>query len=244
MKRFFKKFFLHFILFGFLILLLASVFLHSKQINDIHVKLDSSMQSDPSIVQAKNKVSEYLSSYKGKKIWQVSMSKLLKEIQKIYPYGGVQIQRYITGRIDVFLKKSHIIAFILKNDHKFFPVSFSGVIQNTMSEGHHLDRPILRGDIFYHKKNIRTQACSLLEQLPKEGIFSAKNISEVLFDKNHSGFIVHLIPGHFTLEIPAQLTEQKIKNINFVIKYLLQRERFGNRINARQAKKIIVNTGA
>ena len=105
-------------------------------------------------------------------------------------------------------------------------------------------------------RGLRKQAAEFALALPEKGLLRAENISEILYNKKNKSFVFFLIPGDVVLEAKAPATNQKIKNINFVLEYMERngadkarpaaksRRRAaggGWRVNAISEKKIIVS---
>ena len=241
MFRFFKKLFPYLAFAGFLTLLLVGFFFHGATIEKIELKISEDFKDNHAVPNLKEKILSNLHTHKGKNIWEVSLDDISQSLHKIYPYGDIQVRRSIPGKIIVFLKKSPVAFLILRDNGDLHPLSFSGEIQTPLPKGKYLDLPILRGDVFYQNVNIRKSALDFILQLPKKGLLVQKNISEIIYDKKPRGFVVFLIPGNFTLEIFLTPSASHIKNIDFVLNYLLQRQMAGRRIKARFNKKIIVN---
>ena len=241
MKFFFKKFLPAFVILSALCFILGIFFFQLTEISSIQFKIDSQFQDDRWNNELKKKIVTQLESYKGRKIWNVRLGDISKDIYKIYPAGRIQVHRQWPHQIVVVLKETSLAFLLLRENGLFYPISFRGDIQEPLSEGKYLDLPILRGSAFYKDKSLVQKALQILIQLPQKGIFTSRNISEISHSSKEKSFVIFLIPGHFVLNIGLALEEKQIEKINFVLNYLFQNELTGHRVDARFKKKIIVN---
>ena len=240
----------------FLFLLCAGLFSLYKVILHKHTKIKSIQLSFPS--QAKEKSSKddrnppilsieeqkkllsFMEKYKDRFIWSVNLKDIAQEIRKMYPSKKAFLRKQLPNKLEIYLQESHPAFLILTDKGQFHPVSFDGSIEAALSANQLLDLPITRGDIFKKDKNLRLQIIQLLKILPNQEFFSPENISEIVYKAQRESFIVFLIPHYFVLEIKEPFKEKTIKNINFVLNYLVQKEEKSILIDARFPEKIIV----
>ena len=182
----------------------------------------------------------FMEKYKNRFIWSVNLKNIGQEIHKMYPSKKALVRRHLPNKLEIYLEESHPAFLVLTDKGQFHPVSFDGGIGDALSASQLLDLPVARGDIFKKDKNLRLRATRLLKILPNKEIFSSENISEIVYKSQRESFIVFLIPHYFVLEIKEPWEEKTIKNINFVLNYLIQKEEKAILIDARFPEKIIV----
>ena len=129
---------------------------------------------------------------------------------------------------------------LLTEQGKFHSIFSDGKVSAPLAADELLDIPIVRRDVFKRDKKLRIQILDLLKILPKEDIFSPKNISEIVYKPKQKSWMVYLIPHYFILEIKSPWKNKTIENINFVLNYLVQKEEKASVIDARFPEKIIV----
>lgn len=189
--------------------------------------------------QAKS-LSLLVKKYKNRSVWSLSLKSIAKEIQNIFPSKKIHLRRKFPNIIEIYMKESLPVLLLLTKEGKFYPVFHEGEIGSSLSAGQLLDLPILRGDIFKKDKSLRAKVSDLLKILPKKEIFSSKNISEIVYKPKRKSFSIYLIPHYFVLEIKPPWKEKAVKNINFVLNYLIQKEEKAIFIDAGFPEKIIV----
>ena len=186
------------------------------------------------------KLSLFLKKYKNRSVWSLRLKNMTQEIQNIFPSKAIHLRRKFPNIIEIYMKESLPISLLLTEKGQFYPVFWEGKMGSALSANQLLDLPILRGSIFKKHKALRIQVSDLLKILPEKEVFSPKNISEIVYKPNQKSFTVYLIPHYFILDIKPPWKKKTIKNINFVLNYLIQKEEKATFIDAGFPEKIIV----
>lgn len=242
MRSILKVFLSSLILAAAAFLLIFGLFFHFAEVEFVELETDPQLKDTHWTPELKQKILSYLSDYKGRKIWTVKLDKMARDLRNLHPATQPRIYRQLPNRIIVFLKKSEPLLLLLREKGDIHPVSAKGDLQPPLNPDQLMDLPVLRGDLFYDNTNLRKQACSLIRRFPDRELLTPKNISEITYNEKKKKFSLFLIPGYMTLEISVYPSEKHISNINFVLKYLLQKKLTGRTIDARSEKKIIVST--
>ena len=181
-----------------------------------------------------------MEKYKNRFIWSINLKGIAQEIQELFPSKKAFVRRQLPNELEIHLTENRPAFLLLTDSGRFHPVSFEGDISPPLSFNQMINLPIARGDIFKKNKSLRLQILHLLNILPKKEIFSEENISEFVYKPQRESFVVFLIPHYFILEIRVPWEKKTIKNINFVLNYLIQKEEKAALIDARFPEKIIV----
>ena len=229
------------ILTGAISLLFFGVFFFSAKVEVVELKMDPQFKDSHWTPKLKQKFLSHINNHKGQRIWTISLDQMARDLRKLYPAAELRIQRQLPDRMIVFLKKSKPLLLLLRNQGEQIPISFQGDLQTPLESDQFVDLPILRGELFYKNPDLRREICSLIRKLPDKGLLISKNISEITYDKKRNSFLLFLIPGYTSVEVSPPLSEKQILNINFVLKYLLQRKMTERTVDARFEKKIIVS---
>ena len=227
---------------GSVSLILFGWFFYSAEVEFVELKKDPHFKDTHWTPELKQKFMSHLNSYKGQKIRVVSLDQMARDLRELHPAAELRIHRQLPNRIVVFLKKSNPLLLLLRDQGEKIPISFQGDLQPPLKLSQFTDLPILRGELFYKNPDLRREICSLIRKLPDKGLFISKNISEITYNKKKKSFLLFLIPGYTTLEVTSSPSEKQIRNINFVLKYLIQRKMKKRAVDARSEKKIIVST--
>lgn len=206
----------------------------------IKIHSDTHLASQKIFFKKKSNIQTHINKYKGQNIWTISLKKMIKKLSAKYPNFIFRAVRKFPNTLLLFFKKKRT-AYLLFYNNNLFLLSQQGDINGKASVGDFIDFPVLRGSVFFKKPDIKKQAVSILASLPKDNsILSIKNISEVLYHKKNSSFLLYLINKNYIIELAARLHSKKIKNIIFVLNYLNQKKQDKTWIDARLGKKIIV----
>ena len=212
-----------------------------SRISLVDLNIDEKLKIDRFYVKKEKEILSYLESYKGKFLWQVNLKDLVKKTNAFYLGLSAYAVRRFPNRLILVLKKKRTALLLLKDGGDFFSISNKGEIGGERNPEESFDFPILRGELFWDKLQLRERALSILSSIPKKGpFFSVQNISEISYNKTNDSLLFHLISVPFILELKKQVQPKKMKNINFVLNYLFQKDSQRGFIDARLDKKIIV----
>ena len=241
MKSLKKIFLFILILAGGMSLLFFGWFFYSAEVEFVELKTDPHFKNAHWTPALKQKFMSRLNSYKNQKIRSISLNQMAHDLRELHPAAELRIHRQLPNRIIVFLKKSKPLLLLLRDQGEKIPISFQGDLQPPLNLNQFPDLPILRGELFYKNQDLRREICSLIGKLPNKGLLISKNISEITYNKKKKSFRLFLIPGYTTLEVTSNPSVKQIRNINFVLKYLIQRKMKERTVDARWEKKIIVS---
>ena len=101
------------------------------------------------------------------------------------------------------------------------------------------DVALLEGEIFLKKPELRKKAVEVLAELPEEGSFSQKSISEVRYDTKE-GFWMTLIKSGIQVKIGEDKVGLKAARVSQVVDYLDSRQFEARVIDANLSKKVLV----
>lgn len=230
------------IIFLFLIGGFAFVFFYFSKIDSVELKIDSSFNRIKNNQKIQKEIKQYLDSYKGQLTWKISLKQIDNDLRKFYSLGHWHIMRRFPNHMVITLSQEEPISLLFKNQDEFYPVFFNGNLGASLDFKQNLNFPILRGASFANDISLRKEITSLLVQLPKKGLLTSKNVSEVKYQKNNKSFLLFLVSHNFVIEVGKAIKENQVQKVNFVLNYLITQKTFGRLIDSRFEKKIIVNT--
>ena len=229
-----------FVMFIFLIMILLALLFYSKPLS-LELKVNPKLKKQAEFSKKSNQVLSYLKTYQNQFLWQIDLKQLVQDIEKMSLGLDVYVQRKYPQRLIVELDEKEIALLLLKGDSHFYAVSYDGKLGPQKTNQNIVNVPILRGAEFENQDKLRKQVLQLLKPIPEKGfLFSTENISEILYNKTHKSFLIYLSNKSLVLKLNTAPSLQKIKNIEFVLKYLEKEERHSSLIDARPDKKIIV----
>jgi len=188
-----------------------------------------------------DKIQNHLKQYKNHFLWQVPLKKILEEIEEINPGLDLYMQRRYPNQLIISFKKKETALLLLTTESDLYSVAQDGSLGTQKEKTDSLNAPILRGKNFEEDRTLRKKALEFLKPIPpKNFIFSLENLSEILYEKKEESFLIHLSTQPLFIKLPPLLSNQKIKNIEFVLKYLQKEGKTHSFIDASFDKKIIV----
>ena len=178
--------------------------------------------------------------YKGMWVWSLPIHKLKKIIRSHPQVKQVRISRTWPNRFLVLLLPEKPM-FLIMGNKVFYPTAVDGELLEPVNSSKAPDLPFLRGAEFFKQKNLREKIARLFLHLPKKGLFSQSNISEIAYSKNDQNFYMYLLQSGRPVRIGERLSEFRPDRVESVLKYLEQKKIKWRVIDARFYQKVIVS---
>ena len=180
-----------------------------------------------------------LAKYKGESLWNIKLRSVNKEMQKQEWIEGVQISRQWPATLSVRVRPYEVKLLYMAKGGKLTPIIKSGEFLDPIEAKTAPDVAILDGDVFAKKKELRKKAVDVIEQIPANGSFSRKTISEVRYD-NKEGFWMTLIKTGTQVKIGEDQVALKAARVSRVVDYLETKQFDARVIDADLSKKVLV----
>ncbi|WP_413560002.1 cell division protein FtsQ/DivIB [Bdellovibrio sp. HCB209] len=180
-----------------------------------------------------------LAKYKGVSLWNIKLKKVSKELQQQEWIEGMQISRSWPTTLAVRVKPYEVKLLYMAKGGKLLPIIKNGEFLDSIEAKTAPDVAILDGDAFSKKKELRKKAVDVIEQIPAQGSFSRKTISEVRYD-NKEGFWMTLIKTGTQVKIGEDQVALKAARVSRVVDYLETKQFDARVIDADLSKKVLV----
>ncbi|UYL09955.1 FtsQ-type POTRA domain-containing protein [Bdellovibrio sp. SKB1291214] len=180
-----------------------------------------------------------LAKYKGESLWNIKLRSVNKELQKQEWIEGVQISRQWPTTLSLRVRPYEVKLLYMGKAGKLVPIIKSGDFLDPIEAKEAPDLAILDGDAFAKKKDLRKKAVDVIEQIPTNGSFSRKTISEVRYD-NKEGFWMTLIKTGTQVKIGEDQVALKAARVSRVVDYLETKQFDARVIDADLSKKVLV----
>ena len=224
----------------FSIALLYSFSAHWTRINEISFSAQDLWLKEKDKIELISELKKQTHPLLGKWVWQLSIQKLHQIVQKHPQVEEVKVRRSWPNRFLVLLSSSKPL-LLLMGYKVFYPVTDEGKLLSPLASSNIPDLPLLRGDIFRTKKDLRKKAVQLFQYLPKEGLFSQKNISEIKYSTKDSNFYLYLLYSGSVVRVGESLSEFRPDRVEKVLAYLEQKKINWRVIDARYSQKVVVS---
>ena len=245
---------------------------HWLIVREIQLEMQKEPVWEGSMEEIRSLMESRLQPFIGQKIWKIS-DELIKSIQLEPRVGSVKILRLLPNRLFIYLQpRKPLLVLLHPSSGKIHPLSMNGEILPALSSKQIPNLPILRGNPFLKKKEIRKNIIQFFHLMPKQGEFSREAISEVKYSNLDKSLIFILSKNGKSIKVSydpiktqprdiASTKSEKIhieeskkqkeilhkiniktKRIESVLRYLDQKDIKWRVIDARFSQKIVVST--
>lgn len=189
----------------------------------------------PLIVELKDQ----LATYKNQSMWKINLSKVAKNLEQIKWIERASVQRRWPNSLIVTVEPYEVKLLFMGKNGKLLPVTEGGEFLDPIETKQAPDVALLEGEVFVKKPELRKKAVDVLQELPHEGSFSQKTISEVRYDSKE-GFWMTLIKSGIQVKMGEDKIGLKAARVSKVVDYLDSREFDARVIDANLSKKVLV----
>lgn len=185
------------------------------------------------------KLSARMAPFKGQSLWSLNLSQVVEILDSQSWIEIHSITRSWPSTLQVTLKPHDVKLVYLGKNGKFIPIIEDGTFLESVDSRQAPDVTLLDGEIFLRKKELRGKAVKLIKEIPAEGSFSKKTISEIRYDSK-DGFSVTMMKTGIQVKIGEEQVALKSARVAQVVDYLQTREFEARVIDANLSKKVLV----
>lgn len=180
-----------------------------------------------------------LETQRGKSLWMLDLGDISKSIGGLNWVEGHSIARSWPSGLTIKIKPQEVKALYLGKNNKFTPVIREGKLLDPVEAKAAPDVAILDGENFLIKPELRERAVRALEQIPKEGTFSRKTISEIHWNTK-DGFLMKMTRSGLEVKMGEDQMALKSARVSQVIEYLANHNLEAKTLDANLSKKVLV----
>jgi cell division protein FtsQ len=185
------------------------------------------------------RIEKIIESARGQSLWQIDLSKIKEEIQKLNWVEDVVIVRQWPATLRAKITPFDVKMLLLTKKNEFMPIVKNGEVLPAIDVKNLPDATVLRGEAFQKNIVLRKQAVGLWEDIPSEGSFSRPQISEIFF-REKEGFWVTLIRSGIEVRLGQESIPLKSKRVGQVLDYLQNHQFDARVIDADLSQKVLV----
>lgn len=182
---------------------------------------------------------EELETFRGVSLWKIHLPSVDKKLSEKEWLEEAQISRQWPSRIRIELKIKEVKLLMMTHQGKFVPVVQDGETLPTVELKQAPDVALLQGDVFEKQPEVRKKVVQMMNEIPKEGSFSKKTISEIHFDEKE-GFWMTLIKDGIRVKLGQDEVAMKSSRVSQVLDYMESRKIQARVIDANLNKKVVV----
>lgn len=180
-----------------------------------------------------------LAPNKGVSLWNIKLKKISTQVSSLNWVDGLNIKREWPSTLSVRVRPYEVKLLYMGKAGKLIPIIKDGTFLDPVDSKEAPDVVLVEGDAFLKKTELRKKAVDVLEQIPKEGSFSKKTISEIRYD-NKEGFWMTLIKTGVQVKMGEDQMSLKAARVSQVVDYLESRQFDARVIDANLSKKVLV----
>lgn len=181
-----------------------------------------------------------MADYQKVSLWSLPLSQVATEVAAYNWIETSAIKRSWPNTLTITVRPYEVkLLYMMGKGNKLRPVIKNGNFLDPIESSQAPDVALLEGETFAKKPELRKKAVELVEELPEEGSFSKKTVSEVRYDKQE-GFWVTLIRTGIRVKIGEDQVALKAARVSQVVDYLDSRQFDARVIDANLSKKVLV----
>jgi len=185
------------------------------------------------------KLEKKMLAFKGQSLWAVNLSEVVGILNSQNWIETHSITRSWPGVLQVKIKPHDVQMVYLGKNGQYLPIISDGSFLDVVDSKQTPDVMLLEGKVFEKKKDLRAKAVKVLNEIPEEGSFSRKTISEIHYDAK-DGFSVTLMKTGIRVKIGEEQVALKSARVSQVVDYLQTRQFEARVIDANLSKKVLV----
>jgi cell division protein FtsQ len=208
-------------------------------INQVEIQLVDSQGQVNFYSPLVDKLEKKMLTFKGQSLWSVNLSEVVAILAEQNWIETHSIARSWPAVLQVKIKPQDVKLVYLGKNGKYMPIIDDGSFLDTVDSKQAPDVTLLEGEVFANKKELRQKAVKVLKEIPAEGSFSKKTISEMRYDTK-DGFSMTLMKTGIQVKIGEEQVALKSARISQVVDYLQTRQFDARVIDANLSKKVLV----
>ncbi|MEN0058138.1 MAG: cell division protein FtsQ/DivIB [Bdellovibrio sp.] len=180
-----------------------------------------------------------LQKYEGLSLWNIELQKFSEEVSESSWIDRLNVKRSWPATLDVYVRPHEVKLLMMSKAGKLVPVIRDGVVLEAIESPRAPDVALLEGEVFAKQAELRKKAVKVIDEIPDEGAFSKKTISEVRYD-NKEGFWMTMIKTGIQVKMGEEQIALKAARVSQVVDYLEVHQFDARVIDANLSKKVLV----
>lgn len=180
-----------------------------------------------------------LEKYRGQSLWDLDISEISAQIRSHDWIDSISLSRSWPTRLNVRIFPKDVKLLYISKSGQLLPIVEDGNFLSVVSSQFAPDVTLLEGSVFEKDLEMRKKAVQAISDVPRDGKFSQKNISELRFDSKE-GFWATLIQSGIKVKIGEKNIPLKAARVSQVLEYMETRQLEARVIDANLSKKVLV----
>jgi cell division protein FtsQ len=209
-------------------------------IQKVEVVLDSPLQGQEQYLKPLVlNLESSLKKYEGVSLWNIQLKNVSNDLAQFNWIENSSIKRSWPSSLTVKLRPYEVKLLYFNHTNKLYPIIKDGNFLDAVESSQAPDVALVEGEQFAKKTELRKKAVDVIDQVPAQGSFSKKTISEIRYD-GKEGFWMTLIKTGTQVKIGEDQVALKSARVSQVVDYLETRQFDARVIDANLSKKVLV----
>lgn len=180
-----------------------------------------------------------LEQFRGISLLKIDLQKVSDLVTAKKWVENVTLARRFPSQIRVQLNTKDVQYLLVTKTGKLYPVVKDGGLLDAVETRQAPDSPLLIGELLERNEALRKKSVDALAQIPEQGAFSRKTISEVRYDPKE-GFWMTLMKTGIKVKMGEEQINLKSDRVSQVIDYMSAHQFEARVIDANLSKKVLV----
>jgi len=182
---------------------------------------------------------ERLHQYQGQSLWDLDLKKISEEMSEQDWIESNYLSRRWPSTLHIQVHAKDVQLLYMSSTGQLIPIVKDGSFLRPVPSSRSPDVSVLAGDVFEKNIEMRKKAVKVISEIPAEGAFSQKSISELRYDSKE-GFWATLIQTGMKVKMGEENISMKAERVSQVIEYMESRQLEARVIDANLSKKVLV----
>ncbi|MBN8535844.1 MAG: FtsQ-type POTRA domain-containing protein [Deltaproteobacteria bacterium] len=187
----------------------------------------------------KQHLNAQLENFKGKSLFQIDLSEVVKIISNEKWIRNFEVQREWPNSLKVKINKFDIVMLYWDENNDVFPIFENNEMLDKINKNQIPDRVHLYDRKVALQKDLRKKTIDLIQRLPEKGPLNQNEIAEVGYNKK-TGFWLQLIKNDLLIQMGEDKIEIKSERVSNVMEYLESKRIDARVIDANLSQKVLV----
>ncbi len=180
-----------------------------------------------------------LAQVKGQSIWKISMSSLIREVQRRAWVESAAIARQFPDKIRLTFRKKTPLAGIVVDSRHMALVAEDGALYPAAPFQQVPEVVLLGGTELRLSSNLRRRAIMVYREIPEAGLLRRGDVAEIIYTRE-DGFVLFVAGGNTQILLGEDDFAVKLARVEKVLSYLRSKSIVGRVIDANYQKKVLV----
>lgn len=208
-------------------------------LDHIEITIENGQQNSKYLQPLVAELDRKLEGYRGRSLWKLDLPEISNQIQSLKWTEGNFLSRSWPTRLSVRIIPKDVKLLYISKTGDMLPVVEDGSFLSGVTSKNAPDVTLLEGEHFEKNIEMRKKAIRLMSEIPVDGKFSKRNISEIRYDSKE-GFWATLIQSGIKVKIGEENIPLKSARVSQVIEYMETRQLEARVIDANLSKKVLV----